>query len=146
MNLLFICTGNTCRSPMAEGLGRFIGEREGIDIHTLSAGLFTAPGAKVSNQSVEAIASKVDISNHVSRPLKMEYVDAADYIIPMTADHKAILLRQFPFKSEKIMTLSEWAGEIGDVEDPFGQAQEVYNACALQIEDWLEKGFKKNRQ
>lgn len=144
MNLLFICTGNTCRSPIAEGLSRVIGERKGIEIHSLSAGLFTAPGAKVSSQSVEAIASKVDISNHVSRPLKMEYVQAADYVIPMTSDHKAILLRQFPFEQEKIMTLSEWAGEQGDVEDPFGQDQEVYNACALQIEEWLEKGFEKN--
>ena len=59
----------------------------------------------------------------------------------MTEDHKKILLRQFPFDSKKIMTLAEFGGEVGDVEDPFGQSQEVYNRTAKQIFDYVNKGL-----
>ena len=143
MNLLFVCTGNTCRSPMAEGIARAVGREQHVDVVTLSTGLFCVPGAKVSEESVVAVQELVaeDISAHSSRPLKIDFVKAADYVLAMTEDHKKILLRQFPFDSKKIMTLAEFGGEVGDVEDPFGQSQEVYNRTAKQIFDYVNKGL-----
>ena len=143
MNLLFVCTGNTCRSPMAEGIARAVGREQHVDVVTLSTGLFCVPGAKVSEESVVAVQELVgeDISEHSSRPLKIDFVKAADYVLAMTEDHKKILLRQFPFDSKKIMTLAEFGGEVGDVEDPFGQSQEVYNRTAKQIFDYVNKGL-----
>ena len=143
MNLLFVCTGNTCRSPMAEGIARAVGRDLGIEVVTLSTGLFCVPGAKVSEESVVAVQELVgeDISEHSSRPLKIDFVKAADYVLAMTEDHKKILLRQFPFDSKKIMTLAEFGGEDGDVVDPFGQSQEVYNRTAKQIFDYVNKGL-----
>jgi low molecular weight phosphotyrosine protein phosphatase len=68
-------------------------------------------------------------------------VKAADYVLAMTEDHKKILLRQFPFDSKKIMTLAEFAGEVGDVEDPFGQSQDIYTKTAEQIVQYIRKGI-----
>lgn len=147
MNLLFVCTGNTCRSPMGEGIGRAVGRELGIEVVTLSTGLFCVPGAKVSDEAVEAVRELVgeDISEHSSRPLKVDFVKAADYVLAMTEDHKKILLRQFPFDSKKIMTLAEFGGEVGDVEDPFGQSQEIYTKTAEQIVRHIRKGIELHK-
>ena len=86
-----------------------------------------------------------DISEHSSRPLKVDFVKAADYVLPMTEDHKKILLRQFPFDSKKIMTVAEFGDEVGDVEDPFGQSQEVYTKTAKQIVEYVRKGLELHK-
>ena len=140
MNLLFVCTGNTCRSPMGEGIARAVGRELGVEVVTLSTGLFCVPGAKVSNEAVVAVRELVgeDISEHSSRPLKVDFVKAADYVLAMTEDHKKILLRQFPFE---IMTLAEFGGEVGDVEDPFGQSQDIYTKTAEQIVRYVQQGL-----
>lgn len=145
MNILFVCTGNTCRSPMAEGIARALGQKKGMNIVTLSAGLFAAYGAKVSPEAVEAVKDLVDISDHQSRPVEMEFIDAADLIIGMTAEHKKVLLRQFPLLEGKIKTLAEWGGGQEDVADPYGQSQEVYNACAEQIIRLVDAGLESLR-
>ena len=141
MNILFVCTGNTCRSPMAEGITRALAAEQRKDVTTVSAGLFAAYGAKPTEQAVEAIRSIADISDHESRPLTMELVNAADLIIGMTKDHKSVLLRQFPFEEGKIKTISEWGGQDGDVTDPYGSDQTVYNQCAEQIYHLVEAGL-----
>jgi len=123
MNILFVCTGNTCRSPMAEGITRALAVEKHKDVTTVSAGLFAA------------------YSNHESRPLTMELVNAADLILGMTKDHKSVLLRQFPFEEGKIKTISEWGGLDGDVTDPYGSDQTVYNQCAEQIYHLVEAGL-----
>ena len=71
----------------------------------------------------------------------MELVNAADLIIGMTKDHKSVLLRQFPFEEGKIKTISEWGGLDGDVTDPYGSDQTVYNQCAEQIYHLVEAGL-----
>lgn len=142
MKILFVCTGNTCRSPMAEGLAKALGQAQGLDLVTSSAGLFAAYGAKVSPEAVEAVKDLVDISGHESRPLTVEAVTSSDWIIAMTEEHKRVLLRQFPGESAKIKTLAEWAGHSGDVVDPYGGSQDVYNQCAQEIKALLVEGLK----
>ena len=145
MNILYVCTGNTCRSPMAEGITRTLAMELGLDITTVSAGLFAAYGAKPTEQAVIAIQSIADISGHESRPLTMELVNSADLIIGMTQDHKSVLLRQFPFEESKIKTLAEWGHEEGDVVDPFGSDQDVYNQCAKQIYKLVKAGLTSSK-
>lgn len=88
MNILFVCTGNTCRSPMAEGMLKAMAEDAKKDVVTLSAGLFTAPGGRVSPQAIEAVKDVADISGHLSRPLNKALLDAADLVVGLAADHK----------------------------------------------------------
>lgn len=145
MNILYVCTGNTCRSPMAEGITRALADKEGLPIVTLSAGLFAANGAPVTPFAVEAVKDIVDISEHRSRPLSVPIMEAADIVVGMTEGHKAILLRQFPDAKDRITTLAEWAGETGDVPDPFGESQEVYTTCAARLKELIEKGLVKHK-
>ena len=127
---------------MAEGITRALAAEQHKDVTTVSAGLFAAYGAKPTEQAVEAVRSIADISDHESRPLTMELVNAADLIIGMTKDHKSVLLRQFPFEEGKIKTISEWGGQDGDVTDPYGSDQTVYNQCAEQIYHLVEAGLR----
>lgn len=143
MNILFVCTGNTCRSPMAEGLMRVMAEKANKEVVTLSAGLFTAPGGRVSPYAEIVVKDVVDISEHQSRPLNKALMEAADLVLGLSSDHKNVLLRQFPEMKDKIMTLGEWAGTNEEVADPFGGTQEEYDACATQIKMLLEKGLAK---
>ncbi len=141
MNILFVCTGNTCRSPMAEGLLRAKAEKEQKDIVTLSAGLFCVPGGTVSPYAREAVKDRVDISNHQTRPLSIPLIEAADLVVGLSSDHKNTLLRQFPNLKDKIVSLGELAGTGEDVSDPFGGTQEEYMECAKQIESLIEKSW-----
>lgn len=141
MNILFVCTGNTCRSPMAEGLLRAKAEKEQKDIVTLSAGLFTVPGGTVSPYAREAVKDQVDISSHQTRPLSIALMEAADLVVGLASGHKNTLLRQFPAMKDKIVTLGELAGTGEDVQDPFGGTQEEYFECAKQIEELIDKSW-----
>ena len=87
MNILFICTGNTCRSPMAQGLIEALAQERGLSIRASSAGLFAAYGAKVSPEAVEAVKGRADISGHESRPLQVDLINGADLVLAMANDH-----------------------------------------------------------
>lgn len=141
MNILFVCTGNTCRSPMAEGLMRAKAEKEQKNIVTLSAGLFTVPGGTVSPYAREAVKETVDISSHQTRPLSIALMEAADLVVGLASGHKNTLLRQFPNMKDKIVTLGELAGTGEEVQDPFGGTQEEYIETAKQIGDLIDKSW-----
>ncbi|MFQ8978135.1 MAG: hypothetical protein ACLR5T_04600 [Veillonella sp.] len=112
MNILFVCTGNTCRSPMAEGITRALAAEKHKDVTTVSAGLFAAYGAKPTEQAVVAVRSITDISNHESRPLTMELVNAQSYI-GMT---KIKICTTSPIRGgSKIKTISSGVVKISDV-------------------------------
>src|SRR5260221_6727407 len=107
-SILFVCTGNVCRSPMAEGLfGRMIAERP--DLRVLSAGVSTYPGQPPSAHAVEVLDELgVDISQHRSRPLSEKVVEEADWIVVMTRSHLDSIIYLFPRAAEKVYLLREF--------------------------------------
>lgn len=139
MNILFVCTGNTCRSPMAEGLfKKMIDEKYPntcIAPHTCSsAGLFAMTGDEVSANSVKACERfGVDISAHRARRITSYILDETDKFVCMTPDHAASLGLYVP--SEKIVVLG------GGIPDPYGGDLETYIICANAIRTALISQF-----
>ena len=141
LTVLMVCSGNTCRSPMAEALLKKVWEDLGAPypIEVRSAGVSAMPGFPASWEAVEVMARKgIDISAHISRPVEYEDIENADLVITMTEAHKSMLLFGYPEFATKIYTLSEMLGEFwGDVIDPFGQGLEAYERTADFLEDSL---------
>jgi glycine hydroxymethyltransferase len=140
-NVLFVCTGNICRSPIAEGLfRRLIGNRK--DIEVASAGVHAVRGQPPSVYAVEVCAEQdTNISDLRSQPLTGPLVDQATHIFAMTGAHLETMQALFPQSAEKTFLLREFE-EPGttvwrDVPDPIGLGREVYEDCARIIKNAL---------
>ena len=140
-SVLFVCTGNICRSPIAEGLfRRLLGNRK--DIEVVSAGVHAVRGQPPSLYAVEVCAEAgVDISNLRSQPLTAALVDRATHIFAMTGAHLETIQTLFPQGAEKSFLLREFE-EPGttvwrDLPDPIGLGREVYEHCARIIKNAL---------
>lgn len=140
-NVLFVCTGNICRSPIAEGLfRRLTGNRKDIEI--ASAGVHAVRGQPPSVYAVEVCAEDgTNISDLRSQPLTGALVDQATHIFAMTGAHVETIQALFPQSAEKTFLLREFE-EPGttvwrDVPDPIGLGREVYEDCARIIKKAL---------
>jgi protein-tyrosine phosphatase len=143
--IVFICTGNTCRSPLAEALcKKLLAERLGCDAEglegrgyrVLSAGLAAAPGGEAAAEAVEVARELgADLSGHRSRRLTAELLAHADQLIAMTQGHLRALVPYCGGEGARVRLLS--GGE--DIDDPIGGDQEVYRECARQIVCCLER-------
>ena len=139
--ILFVCTGNICRSPMAEGLLRHAtaGRR---DYQALSAGVGAIDGQPPSAHSVRALRELgIDISDLRSRMLTAELVDKADFIFGMTHSHVDSVILLYPQAAEKTFLLREFDETLAeyekDISDPIGGSYEVYTYCRDQIEQGM---------
>lgn len=145
-HILLVCTGNTCRSPMAARLLQLaLNERKlGKDFTVSSAGIAALPGQPAAAHAVETIAAYgASLQDHKSRALDHSLVDGAWLILTMTQDHKESVLRLFPQAQERVYTLGEFAGEpFGrhwEVPDPYGQSVEVYQRTGEALRRALER-------
>ena len=145
MHILFICTGNTCRSPMAEGFFRDLVEHSNRkDITVSSAGTFAGDGESPSMNSITAMKEiGIDISDYKSSPLTIELVDKADMIIAMTISHKHAVGQMSAIAVKKCSVLGEYNNSGEDLSDPFGGSQNVYGYCLTTMKPSLENLFKK---
>lgn len=138
---LFICTGNICRSPMAEALFRHATQGR-TDYRAISAGLGAVDGQPPSTYSVQAMKELgVDISKQRSRMLTAEMVKQADYILGMTHSHVDTVMLLYPQAAEKTFLLREFDDTLDpfekDISDPIGGSYAVYEHCRDQIEQGI---------
>ena len=143
--ILFVCSGNTCRSPMAEALARQILsekltvpelelEKRGISV--LSAGSFAMPGSRATPQAVQALKEMgADLTHHRSRPLTVDLIHQADMIYTMSRNHAHQVMALVPSATEKVATLDP----AGDIDDPIGSDVQIYQELAGQLRQLIEK-------
>ena len=135
MRIITVCTGNTCRSPMAEAMLR---EKLGDIAEVCSRGII-ATGAGPSEESTEVMREMgYDISDHISKRLSLEDIQSADLILTMTLNHKRIIAASVPSAKDKVFTLCEYAGIQGDIDDPYGLGLGEYRKCAKKIKKAVE--------
>ncbi len=136
MNILFVCTENTCRSPMAAGLMDKIAGENDLDVRIESAGIFASDGKSASDEAIEVMREKynIDISGHKSQRISSELIENSDVILTMTDGHKMLLKNLAP---SKVYTLLEYAGSEGSISDPYGGDTEEYEQTAREIYDAL---------
>lgn len=140
MNILFVCTGNTCRSPMAAAImaGRDI---QGVEVK--SAGVFAMPGSEASSQAREVLKEKGLPAEHRSSQVSDQLVEWADYIFTMTAQHKMLLENSYPQSMGKTYTLKGFAEQSGEVSDPYGGSVATYRETFEELQEVIESIVKK---
>ena len=138
--ILFVCTGNTCRSPMAQAMmNRKIADKFGtknasseLPIRAISAGVAAYGGEPSSPGALEAIKKyRTSLDSHLSSQLTREMVDHADIILTMGGRHKHVIVSQWPSAESKVHLISPEGAEITD---PFGGPLDVYERCAQQLD------------
>lgn len=140
--VLLVCTGNTCRSPMAAALLRHLWQQAdpGWELTVKSAGTWALPGMGASEHAVEAMRRRgLDLSSHRSQVVAPDLLSTADLILTMTARHKTQVLEMAPGLAGRVYTLSEYAGSSSEVPDPFGGSVEDYVRTADMLEKLLQR-------
>ncbi len=154
-NVLFVCTGNTCRSPMAEALFRDL-VRDRADYQVSSAGVAAAPGMPASKHTAALLKERgLDLASFQSRMLDQPTLEQATHVFAMSSHHMAAIVDEFPEQADKVYLVSEFVAEDAlrgrDVSDPFGQGRAAYQETLSSLEKmlpsllaYIDQTWKKN--
>lgn len=134
--ILFVCSGNTCRSPMAEAVFNHLAKKHNLDAVAYSAGLYTSDGLPYSPNSVEVLRENGITLSGSSKQINEKLLDECDYVFGLTYSLSTALVSAFPGKSDKIYRFPL------EVPDPFGGDLGLYKRSLAKITEGIEKIIK----
>lgn len=137
IRVLFVCTGNTCRSPMSEAL---LKSRNIANVEVKSAGIFASEGLDASEYAREVLKDNQINYKHTSKLLSKEDVEWATCILTMTTSHKLTIQSRYPEYKDKVYTLKGFITKAGDddVNDPFGGTKQHYQETFQELSKLLD--------
>lgn len=144
--MLVVCTGNLCRSPMAMALlqARLARDESRRDWQVGSAGVWAMDGQPASAYAAEEMAQReIDLRTHRSRGVSRELMAQADLVLAMTQNHVESLKAAFPEHAHKVYLLSEMVGQEYDIRDPYGGTRQEYALIARELEQLIEDGYER---
>lgn len=151
MNVMFICTGNICRSAMAHWMMvKKLKDLNRKDIKVYSCGIYAEAGDGSTREAIEVMKDfDVDLIGHRAINIKESNIQEMDLVLCATNGHKLSVLNMYPELKEKVYTLKEYVGyekeyhKKIDLDDPWGYGEDVYRFCALEIDECLNLLLKK---
>ncbi len=144
--ILFLCTGNICRSPMAAGLLRQRLAEKGLEgkYQVISAGVEAVDGYRASRNGVFVMAERgIDTTSHIAHTVTGNDMIRANLVLSMSRRQAQSLRQSWPQYAWKVYLLSEMAGKRQDIKDPFGGTVEQYRAAADVISSYIDEGLER---
>ncbi len=149
MKIMFICTGNTCRSAMADGLAKKLIKEKNLDIEVFSSGTYALTGEHASFNSIAIMKEyDVDIVTHTATSIDESNIKEMDYILCATNNHKIEVITRYNELKDKVYTMKEFAeldqdGKDMDIKDPWGYDLNTFRMCAAEVSLCIDKIIKK---
>lgn len=145
-SVLFVCTANQCRSPMAAALLSALavqrGEADRWQIQ--SAGTWAEPDRPATQLSQTVMQRQgIDLTEHRSRSVTAELLESVDVVLVMTRHHQEALLAEFPAMRGRVLLVSQLIDRKFDIEDPFGGSVDDYELCAADLQNILHEGYDR---
>jgi len=143
-SVLFVCTANRCRSPMAEALLRAKVAQEGQaeEWRIESAGTWAEPGIAVTPLTQGAMQKRgLDVSGHRSQAIDGGLMRTMGLILVMTDSHRESLCAEFPAEAHKVVLVSQLIGQTFNIDDPVAGTEQDYDVCADELTRIIDAGF-----